>query len=131
MSLFRRSEKPIGESGEALAVKFLSKNGLEILETNYWIRGGEIDIIARDGDTLVFAEVKTRSDTRVAHPERAVNRKKQRTINRVAEHYMKKHGLLHKVNARFDIVAIVKDESGKLVVENHFKRAFEAPTWSY
>ena len=131
MSLLKPSEKPIGESGEALAAQFLRQEGLEILAVNYWTRAGEIDIVAKEGDTLVFAEVKTRSTTYVAHPEHAVTKKKQRTINRVAEQYMRKNGLLHKVNARFDIVSVVRDEQGELKVENHFKRAFEAPRRSY
>ncbi|MBN1592222.1 MAG: YraN family protein [Candidatus Coatesbacteria bacterium] len=123
--------KPIGESGESLAAEFLRGKGLEILALNYWTKAGEIDIIAKDGETLVFVEVKTRSTTHVAHPEQAVTRKKQQTMNRVAESYMKRNGLLHKVNARFDIVGVVKDESGALTVEKHAKRAFEAPSRSY
>lgn len=131
MDFLDHSEKPIGESGEALAARFLKKSGLEIIQTNYWTKAGEIDIIAREGETLVFVEVKSRSTTHVAHPEDAVKKKKQLTINRVAEQYMRKNGLLHKVNARFDIVTLVKDESGKLKVENHFRRAFDAPRRSY
>ena len=131
MSLLKRSERPIGESGEALAARFLREEGLEILAVNYWTRAGEIDIIAKEGETLVFVEVKTRSSTHVAQPERAVTRKKQRTINRVAEAYMRKNGLLHKVNARFDIVSVVKDEAGALTVEKHARRAFDAPRRSY
>ena len=131
MSLLKRSEGPIGESGEALAAKFLREQGFEILAVNYWTKAGEIDIIAREGETLVFAEVKARSSTTVALPERAVTAKKQRTINRVAESYMRKNGLLHKVNARFDIVSIVKDDAGNLTVEKHVRRAFDAPKRSY
>jgi len=131
MSLLKRSESPIGESGETLAAKFLREEGLEILAVNYWTKAGEIDIIAKEDDTLVFVEVKTRSSTHVAQPEHAVTKKKQRTINRVAEAYMRKNGLLHKVNARFDIVSVVKDEGGALIVEKHARRAFEAPRRSY
>ncbi|MBN2208464.1 MAG: YraN family protein [Candidatus Coatesbacteria bacterium] len=131
MSFFKRSEGPIGESGESLAAKFLREQGLEILAVNYWTKVGEIDIIAREGETLVFAEVKTRASTTVALPERAVTAKKQRTINRVAEAYMRRNSLLHKVNARFDIVSIVKDEAGNLTVEKHIRRAFDAPKRSY
>ena len=127
----KRSERPIGESGEALAARFLREEGLEILAVNYWTKAGEIDIIAKEGETLVFVEVKTRSSTHVAQPEQAVTRKKQRTMNRVAEAYMRRNGLLHKVNARFDIVSVVKDEAGALTVEKHAKRAFEAPKRSY
>ena len=131
MALMKRSERPIGESGEALAARFLREEGLEILAVNYWTKAGEIDIIAKEGETLVFVEVKTRSSTHVAQPEQAVTRKKQRTVNRVAEAYMRRNGLLHKVNARFDIVSVVKDEAGALTVEKHAKRAFEAPKRSY
>ena len=131
MSLGKPSEKPIGDSGEALAAKFLRQEGLRILAVNYWTKAGEIDIVAKEGDTLVFVEVKTRSTTHVARPEQAVTKKKQRTINRVAEQYMRNNGLLHKVKARFDIVSIARNEQGELKVENHFRRAFDAPRKSY
>jgi len=131
MTLFRRFDKPIGETGEQVAARYLKKKGLKVLERNFWTRAGEIDLIVKDNETIVFVEVKTRSSIKIASPEDAVTRKKQRNIYRVAELYLKKRGLLHKVNARFDIVSVVKDKTGKLKVASHFKRAFDAPTWSY
>ena len=59
MSLLKHSKRPIGESGEALAARFLREAGLEIIAVNYWTKAGEIDIIAKEGETLVFVEVKT------------------------------------------------------------------------
>ncbi|MCR4324789.1 MAG: YraN family protein [Candidatus Curtissbacteria bacterium] len=62
----------IGKIGEDAAVKFLQKNGYKIIEHNFRIRGGEIDIIAKDGKTLVYVEVKTRSTSAFGLPEEAV-----------------------------------------------------------
>lgn len=98
----------LGKAGEDLAVRYLKKNGYTIIETNYRNKLGEIDIIAKDKDGIAFVEVKTRKDSRFAHPKEAVTRKKQITISRVAQAWLKtkkKSG----VRARFDVVAILSD----------------------
>ena len=88
----------------------------------YRTRLGEIDLIARDGDTLVFVEVKAR---RQGVPAEAVTPEKQRRITLAALHFLRKHGLLD-VRSRFDIVAIVwPDERGEPQIE-HIRNAFEA-----
>jgi putative endonuclease len=97
-----------GRSGEQRAVRYLKKSGYQILETNYRNRIGEIDIIAKEGDTLVFVEVKTRNLRFFVHPKEAVTRKKQLKICRVAQYWLKSNQKTG-ARARFDVVAILSD----------------------
>jgi putative endonuclease len=94
-----------GEAGEAFAARLLRKRGYNILETNYRNPLGEIDIIARDGDAVVFVEVKTRRSLHYGNPKWAVTPRKQRKISMVALYYLKTTGQSQS-KARFDVVAI-------------------------
>jgi putative endonuclease len=94
-----------GEAGEAFAARLLRKRGYKILETNYRNQLGEIDIIARDGDAIVFVEVKTRRSLHYGNPKWAVTPRKQRKISMVALYYLKITGQSQS-RARFDVVAI-------------------------
>ncbi len=76
-----------GKIGEDLACQFLKKQGYKIIERNFRIRGGEIDIVAQDGQTLVYIEVKSRSTYQFGRPEEAVNRWKLRFLERAAKFY--------------------------------------------
>lgn len=76
-----------GKYGEDLATKFLQKHGYKILERNFRIRGGELDIIAIDGQTLVYIEVKTRSSHAFGRPEESVNYWKLKFLQRAAKFY--------------------------------------------
>ena len=96
-----------GRKGEEEACAFLADRGLQVLEKNYMIRGGEIDIIARDGGSVVFVEVKRRSSLRKGTPAESVTPAKQRKIVLAAMHYLKKKRL-HDTRIRFDVVEIVK-----------------------
>ena len=96
----------IGREGEALARKFLKGKGLKIIGHNYRTRWGELDIVAREGDTLVFVEVKTRSGRLFGGPLAAVTLKKQQRIRRMAKTYLVEKGL-QDIPARFDVVGIV------------------------
>jgi putative endonuclease len=112
----------LGDRGERAAARFLRRRGLRVLVRGYRTRFGEIDLIARDGDTLVFVEVKSR---RRGVPAEAVTEEKQRRISLAALHFLRKHELLD-VRCRFDIVAIVwPDEGGEPQIE-HIPSAFEA-----
>jgi len=94
----------LGEKGEGLAVKFLLRKGYKILEQNYKTRIGEIDIIAIDGETLVFVEVKTRESLNYGQPFESVTGFKRRKIANVALLYLKR---LNSVPpCRFDVVSI-------------------------
>ncbi len=90
---------------ERKAGAYLEKYGYKILEYNYRCRQGEVDIIARDGEYLVFCEVKYRSGTGSGYPEEAVDLRKQKKISKCALYYLTVHGLVD-VPVRFDVVSI-------------------------
>ena len=94
----------LGQKGEGLAAKFLEQNGYRIISRNYKTSLGEIDIIAKDKDTLVFIEVKTRESLQYGQPFESVTRFKRRKIANVATLYLKK--LKELPRCRFDIVSI-------------------------
>ena len=97
--------KELGAKGEEIAVRYLKSRGYRIVERNYRIRLGEIDIIAEQGDDLVFIEVKTRSDTHFGSPFESVTARKQKQLSKVALEYISKQGC-HDRPARFDVVGI-------------------------
>jgi putative endonuclease len=99
----------LGEKGENLAAKFLQKKGYKIIEQNYKTRIGEIDIIAMDGETLVFVEVKTRENLYYGRPFESVTRHKRRKILNVAMLYLKR--LKAVPPCRFDIVSVYHDNA--------------------
>lgn len=97
-----------GRLGEDRALEFLRAQGYRILARNYRWRGGEIDIIARDGGCLSFIEVKARADERFSPVEEALTPQKRERLIQTAQHYIAKHR--PEVDLRFDVVAIVGDE---------------------
>ncbi len=115
---------PLGDRGENVAAKHLRNQGYKIIERNFRCALGEIDIIARDGKTLVFAEVKTRVSNDQATPEEQVNRNKQHQITKAARFYLSRYGTPQPA-ARFDVVAIVWPH-GREPQINHVPDAFEA-----
>jgi putative endonuclease len=114
--------KPLGSEGEDLAVRFLQKKGYRIVARNYKTTVGEIDIIARDGDTIVFIEVKTRTDISFGYPFEAVNKRKRQKLKNLALLYLKRQGKESPV--RFDVLSIFCMDNGKKDIE-HIKDAFE------
>jgi putative endonuclease len=113
-------EKDLGPRGEALAAKFLTRQGLKILARNFRCPAGEADLIALDSstartagaETIVFVEVKTRSSDRYSSPESAVNDAKRRKMRKVADSYLAARRT-EGFNVRFDIVSIVIRDDGK------------------
>ncbi len=89
-----------------MAFRFLKKKGYRILERNYVCKLGEMDIIAKEKDTLTFIEVKTRTTCEFGPPQLAVTFSKQRQLSKVALYYLKEKRL-EEVKARFDVVAIL------------------------
>jgi putative endonuclease len=110
-----------GTSGEDDAAAFLRKKGLRILERNFRTRYGEIDIVARDGESVVFVEVKARSAGALAEPKDAVDAKKRKRIIMAAREHLSSFG---EARARFDVVSIRYDGDGKPSIE-HLENAFE------
>lgn len=112
------NRREIGTFYEREAVDFLTEKGVHILEQNYRCRQGEIDIIGYDGTCLVFFEVKARDSLRSGYGAEAVDRRKQRTICRVADYYRYKHGISEFVEMRYDCVSI--DEGKISWIKNAF-----------
>lgn len=108
----KEAGKNTGHFGEETAVAYLKQIGYLIIERNYRKRFGEIDIVAQDGDVVVFVEVKTRRSVRFGSPFEAVDRRKQKNMTRVALAYLDSHKLFDR-SARFDVVAVMlHKESG-------------------
>lgn len=101
----KKNNRKIGSDYEAAVAYYLEQSGYEILERNYRCKIGEIDLIARDGEYLVFCEVKFRTTRAKGNPMEAVNWKKQQTIIRCAQWYlMEQH--LQEIPCRFDVVGV-------------------------
>ncbi len=100
------SQRSKGKAGEAAAADYLKRNGYEILEQNYFFHHGEIDIIAKEGKTLVFVEVKSRQSTVFGEPEESVTPKKQELIRRTAEGYVLEKNI-GEIDCRFDVVSVM------------------------
>ncbi|WP_411676689.1 YraN family protein [Caproicibacter sp.] len=112
-----------GPFGEEAAADYLTENGYRILERNYHSRFGEIDIIAENGQYIIFAEVKTRKAFSLVDPEYAVTSGKQRKIAKTALLYLQKNKT--RLQPRFDVIGIVTSGNGRSVVSlNHIKDAF-------
>jgi putative endonuclease len=112
-----------GEKGESIAVNCLKKQGYRIIELNYRTKLGEIDIIAKQGKTLVFIEVKARKSSRFGRPELAVTPKKQRKISMVALYYLKSTKQSN-AKARFDVVAINSAKENPKKTKENFDGSF-------
>ena len=113
----------IGNHGEELAAAFLERNGFTIVERNFRCKGGEVDIVARDGKTLVFVEVKSRKTLSYGVPQLAVTPFKQRQISKAALTWLAKNHQ-HDKPARFDVIAILLSSDYQHQIE-HIKNAFE------
>jgi putative endonuclease len=117
------SEDALAQRGENAAARYLRQIGYKIILRNYRSPLGEIDIIARDGDTLVFVEVKTRAYDDPT-PEEQVNSVKQHQITKAAKVYLNRYGS-SQPPARFDVVAVVWPADREPVLR-HVQSAFEA-----
>jgi putative endonuclease len=106
----------LGEDGENLACVELKRRGYAILARRYRTRMGEIDIVARDGPSIVFVEVKTRVNAACGHPAEAVTPRKQRRIVTMATDFLTR-GRLTSRPCRFDVVAITWPRGGSPAVE--------------
>jgi putative endonuclease len=102
-----------GIMGEKLAGEFLGRNGYDIIETNYRCPGGEIDIVARQQDTLVFIEVRTKTSRQFGGPEESITPAKMERLRTVAAHYCQNHNDLPEAR-RIDVVAIQMNPNGQV-----------------
>ena len=114
---------PLGDRGENVAAKHLRTLGYRILMRNFESKFGEVDIIARDGKTLVFVEVKTRKDSD-PEPEAQVNEHKQRQITKVAEYYLTRYPNIQPT-VRFDVISVIWPRNQDPIIR-HIVDAFGA-----
>ncbi|WP_119080771.1 YraN family protein [Chitinophaga alhagiae] len=115
------SHHDLGKKGEQMAAAYLQRKQYELLHTNWTSGKKEIDIIARQGNTIVFVEVKTRSTQFFGMPEEAVNARKQELLLRAADQYLLRHALRPE-HIRFDIISITLAPGIEEVT--HFEDAF-------
>ncbi len=115
----KRSET--GVLGENLACDFLAKNGYRVIERNYRCREGEIDIIAQQGETLVFVEVRSKTGGAYGSPEESITAVKMQKLRQVADHYVQNRPGLPEAR-RIDVVAVRLGRGGRVrrieIIEN-------------
>jgi len=122
----RQSSRQTGDRGEDLALRYLARKGYETLERNYRTRHGEIDLIVRSEEILVFVEVKLRRGLEYGDPLEAVTPRKQARIRLIAEQYLAERGedfIASFDEVRFDVVGILLLGSGRPEVR-HVEDAF-------
>ncbi|MEP6481073.1 MAG: YraN family protein [Rhodoglobus sp.] len=112
----------LGRRGEAIAAEYLVGHGFSIVEHNWRCAQGEIDLVARDGDELVFVEVKTRSSVAFGHPFEAITAAKLARLRRLAAAWCEAHPGSHD-RIRIDAVAVIAPALGDFEVE-HLARVF-------
>ena len=112
----------LGARGERIAEAYLTDAGLRVLDRNWRCRDGELDLVAREGDALVFCEVKTRRATGYGHPVEAVTVAKQRRLRLLAQRWLSAHEE-HAPDLRFDVVGVLLRGRGPAVV-THLRGAF-------
>ncbi|MBI5598115.1 MAG: YraN family protein [Deltaproteobacteria bacterium] len=120
----KQDSRAVGITGEEEAARLLKRGGFRVIEKNFRTRAGEIDIIALDGDTVVFVEVKTRSGDSFGLPKDAVGALKQRRILSAARAYLAANPRLKDSPVRFDVIGIFM--AGASPVAEHIKDAFDA-----
>lgn len=113
--------KELGYFGEQTVCRYLESKGCRVVATNYCIRGGEIDIIAEDGEHIIFVEVKTRRPDSMVGGLEAVTKNKQRLIIRTAERYI--YDYKPELQPRFDVAEVIA-ENGRVVRLRYLKNAF-------
>jgi len=118
------NKRETGIMGEKIACGFLENNGYKIIETNYRCRNGEMDIVARQRDTLVFIEVRTKKSYNFGTPEESITEKKKERLRIVAEQYQLDHTGLPK-DWRIDLVAIQMNSNGKVCRVELIENAIE------
>jgi putative endonuclease len=119
-------EKTLGQRGEAAAARFLRRRGYKIIALGDRLKHrDELDIVALQGKTIVFVEVKTRESSEVANPAEAVDAAKQRRLTKLAVTFLKRHGLLE-YPARFDVIAVTWPPDERHPKIEHIENAFEA-----
>jgi len=123
-------KKSLGQRGEDFAARYLQRLGYHIVSRQVDLRVGELDLVAVDnntdsGRTVVFVEVKTRTNTDAGSPAEAVDDRRQERMTRAALAYLKSHGLLE-YPARFDVIALTWPDGARTPIVEHIQNAFPA-----
>jgi putative endonuclease len=122
------TRRPIGVKGEEEAARFLTRSGYAILDKNVRTRAGEIDLVAKEGKTLVFVEVKTRRDLEGDPPQAGVHTRKQNRLAKLAHGYLKLKRI-RQTPCRFDVVAVIINDEGGVKAIRHIPNAFSVAPW--
>ena len=104
-----QNKRSLGAEKEELAVAYLTEQKAEILSRNFYFRGGEIDLIAKDGEYVCFIEVKYRKNSKFGAPEEAVTLSKQKKIIQGAKVYLYQNRYPADTPCRFDVIAVSKE----------------------
>lgn len=113
----------IGDWAEGLAKSYLMEQGLKFVEANYRCKPGEIDLIMKDNNTLVFVEVRSRNNTQYGTGSESVTMSKQQKIIRAAQHYLQSKNLTDRLACRFDVVSVTKTAGISEWIPNAFELA--------
>lgn len=113
-----------GRAAEEAACEFLVDRGLTLLERNFRVPGGEIDLVMADADVVVFVEVRARTRSDFMHPVESINARKRRRLIHAATRYLQNARALHTVRARFDVVCVQGDPATGDI--EWIRRAFDA-----
>jgi putative endonuclease len=111
----------LGRRGEELAARHLMAKGYEMVARNWRCSAGELDLVARDGDSLAFVEVRTRRGRALGTPEESITLAKKVRLVDLAETYVQEHGWVG--DYRIDVVAIELDGQGRLLRVDHYENA--------
>ena len=123
------TRRALGIKGEEEAARFLTRSGFAILDKNVRTRVGEIDLVAREGKTIVFVEVKTRRDLEVEPtPQAGVTTRKQNRLGKLAHGYLKSKRI-RQTPCRFDVVSVIVNEEGGVKAIRHIPNAFAVAPW--
>ena len=122
------TRRTTGVKGEEEAARFLTRSGYAILDRNVRTRAGEIDLVAKEGKTLVFVEVKTRRDLEGDPPQAGVHTRKQNRLAKLAHGYLKLKRI-RQTPCRFDVVAVIINDEGGVKAIRHIPNAFSVAPW--
>lgn len=117
MGMPHRVASAIGEYGERLAGEYLAGLGYEVLDRNWRCAQGELDLVARDGECVVFCEVKTRRSEAFGSPVEAVTPAKAARLRRLAWHWLRAHEV-HAREVRVDVIGVLRPQRGAAVLEH-------------
>ena len=113
----------VGRMAEDLALRYLQQRNMTLLERNFRSRFGEIDLIMRQNNTIIFVEVRSRKNTAFLHPAETIDHSKRNKIRRTSQVFMQKNDALDRFDLRFDVIALTGSEARGMKIE-WYKAAF-------